>query len=199
MKSKLIKEMKQGGYTETSSDGSMSRLLKPSDNDFSLGFLIGKAGRENSISIQWGVVHKSMWELQQEVESLKALNIQFMLFSNSVHLGFKANIGESSPEAKAVLTLLQSRIEFMGRQEKAILENTSNSLASFITPTVFSYDKHLLNDGMAHYYGLLFKHLNSGISVQEIDVHMETLFAAGISEKSPPIYKMRLLRSYVGS
>ena len=70
MKSKLIKEMKQNGYIETSSDGSMSRLLKPSGNGFSLGFLIGKAGRENLINIQWGVVHKPMWELQQEVENL---------------------------------------------------------------------------------------------------------------------------------
>ena len=199
MKSKLIREMKQSGYIETSSDGSMSRLLKPSDYDFSLGFLIGKAGRENLISVQWGVVHKPMWELQQEVENLKELNLQFLLFSNSVHLGVKANISENSSEAKAVLTSLQSRIEFMESQEKAILENTSNALASFITPTVFSYDKHLLNEGMAHYYGLLFKHLRRGISVQEINHHIETLLASGISERSPPIYKMRLLSSYVGS
>ncbi|RDV23898.1 hypothetical protein DXV75_16795 [Alteromonas aestuariivivens] len=199
MKSKLIKEMKQNGYIETSSDGSMFRLLKPSENDFSLGFLIGKAGKENLISIQWGVVHTPMWELQQEVENLKELNLQFLLFSNSVHLGFKANINETSLEAKAVLMSLQSRIEFMESQENIILEDTSNSLASFITPTVFSYDKHLLNEGMAHYYGLLFKHLRSGISVQEINLHIKTLLASGISERSPPIYKMHLLSSYVGS
>ncbi|MFD3397193.1 hypothetical protein ACE41R_10210 [Alteromonas macleodii] len=199
MKSKLIKEMKQNGYIETSSDGSMSRLLKPSGNGFSLGFLIGKAGRENLINIQWGVVHKPMWELQQEIENLKELNIQFLLFTNSVHLGFKANISESNSEAKAVLMSLKSSIEFMENEENAILEDTSNSLAAFITPKVFSYDKHLLNEGMAHYYGLLFKHLRSGVSVQEINLHIETLLASGISERSPPIYKMHLLSSYVGS
>lgn len=199
MNSKLIKTMKLSGYTEDSRDGPISRLLKPAINNFSLGFLIGKFGRENTISIQWGLVHHPMWELQQEIEDLKKFNIQFLLFSDSVHSSIAANASEQSDDFQIALLSLQKRIKFMESQGEKIISDVINSLESFAPPTVFSYKGHLLEVGMAHYYGLLYKYLNKGTSVDEIDSHIMKLLKLGMNKKAPPIFKLGLLRSHVGN
>jgi hypothetical protein len=199
VKSKLINIVKGSGFKQASSEGAMSRFLKPSTNDFSLGFLIGKAGRENIICVQWGLIHHPMWELQQDVEGTRDINIQFLLFSETINPIIEKNGSETSLDFEAVSTLIEHKIKFMEENKEKIVEDVVGSLKSFTFPISFSSEKHLSLDGMAHYYGLLYKHLRERVSVDEIDSHVDKLVGLGLSKQSIPIFRMGLLRSYIGN
>ena len=47
MKSKLIRTAEKNGFTKAGSDGAQVRYLKPINNDFSYGFLIGRTGKDD--------------------------------------------------------------------------------------------------------------------------------------------------------
>jgi hypothetical protein len=197
VKSKLTNVVKGSGFKRASSDGAMSRFLKHATNDFSVGFLIGKAGRENIISVQWGIIHHPMWELQQDVEGSRDINIQFLLFSETINPAIETNGNATNLDFEAVSAQIKNRINFIEEREEKIIDEVINALKSFTYPTLFSSKKHLLFNGMAHYYGLLYKHLHERVFVEEIDYHIKELLESGLSERSIPVFRMGLLRSYV--
>jgi len=194
VKSKLIDIVKKSGFRRAGSDGAMARFLKPADNDFSYGFLIGKAGRENIISVQWGLINHPMWELQQDIEGSRDVNIQFLLFSQTV---IDINGCATNLEFEKASELIKERIRFIEENTDKLVDNAITSLKSFAYPTLFSSEKHLVLDGMAHYYGLLYKHLHHRVSFKEVDSHVGELLRIGLSERSIPIFRMGLLKSFI--
>ena len=49
------------------------------------------------------------------------------------------------------------------------------------------------------HYGLLYKHLYvSKLSAEEIDSHIDSLLEMGLSERAHPIFRLGLLKQYVG-
>lgn len=110
-----------------------------------------------------------------------------------------ANASEQSADFQVASSSLQKCMKFMEEQEEKIVSDVIHSLDSFTIPTVFSYKEHLFEVGMAHYYGLLYKHLKKRVSVNEIDAHIMNLLKSGMSKKAPPIFKLGILRAYVGN
>ncbi|PWS55957.1 hypothetical protein DK924_04235 [Pseudoalteromonas sp. meg-B1] len=199
MKSKLIRTAEKNGFTKAGSDGAQVRYLKPINNDFSYGFLIGRTGKDDITAVQFGLINHPMWELQQEVEGTKDLNILFLLFTLLLNPVHEESGKPRSLDSDIVSELMQTKIDFFDANLAQIIKDTVRFLTEFRYPPLFVTEEHLLFDGLAHYYGLLYKHLYvSKLSAEEIDSHIDSLLEMGLSERAHPIFRLGLLKQYVG-
>jgi len=166
---------------------------------FSYGFLIGRTGKDDITAVQFGLINHPMWELQQEVEGTKDLNILFLLFTLLLNPVHEESGKPRSLDSDTVSELMQTKIDFFDANLAQIIKDTVRFLTEFRYPPLFVTEEHLLFDGLAHYYGLLYKHLYvSKLSAEEIDSHIDSLLEMGLSERAHPIFRLGLLKQYVG-